>query len=220
MTLVGAKTSLLCHCALPAQYINVVEEACQKHPSKAPKELKVKASMLLEDACHPKPNITRGQFLKELKHDKSRVILTANKGVTMLVLDKQDYFNKAQDLLGQRDIYRTLVVDTNKNHKTKLINILTTIKAQEGIRDKTYKRLYKKVQALQSSMGYPNPQRTLPYNCSFKQGCSYILGGQWAGKHPKATGRVSPHHIKNPQSFPEQLRTIRLEEGNVSLSMM
>ena len=46
--------------------------------------------------------------LKELKEDKSRVILTADKEMAKVVLYKQDYTNKAHDLPAQRDIYRSV----------------------------------------------------------------------------------------------------------------
>ena len=37
--------------------------------------------------------------IKELKSDQSRIILTAEKGVAMVVMDRQDYIAKAQCLL-------------------------------------------------------------------------------------------------------------------------
>ena len=37
--------------------------------------------------------------LRELKRDRDRIVLTADKGVAMVVMDKQDYINKANQLL-------------------------------------------------------------------------------------------------------------------------
>ena len=37
--------------------------------------------------------------MKELKLDTNRLILTADKGVALVVLDKEDYIKKAEDLL-------------------------------------------------------------------------------------------------------------------------
>ena len=39
------------------------------------------------------------QALAELRKDESRVILTANKGVALVVMDRTEYNNKAQDLI-------------------------------------------------------------------------------------------------------------------------
>ena len=71
-----------------------------------------------------KPNITReeARALNILKLENSTVVLTKDKGVAMVVLDKQEYINKTQDLLGQRNAYRTLGVDTANKHK---INAVT-----------------------------------------------------------------------------------------------
>ena len=48
---------------------------------------------------HPKDNVTREEkkALIELKKDTNRVILTADKGTCLVVMDKEDYINKSQD---------------------------------------------------------------------------------------------------------------------------
>ena len=87
--------------------------------------------------CHLKPNITRKEVgaLKELRKD--RVVLTMEKGVAMVVLDKQD---KAQDFLVQRVTYRSLMADpTNKQYK--FFNMLIPLRQKEDWGDTTYKRL-------------------------------------------------------------------------------
>ena len=50
---------------------------------------------------NPRRNITKekAQTLAELRKDHSRVILTADKGVALVVMDRADYNNKAQKLL-------------------------------------------------------------------------------------------------------------------------
>ena len=49
----------------------------------------------------PKPNLTRQERLglAQLKKGKDRVILTADKGVAMVVMDREDYITKAESLL-------------------------------------------------------------------------------------------------------------------------
>ena len=85
-----------------------------------PKEVKDEASQLLKYDCLPKPNISmeEARVLKELRQDESRVILTADNGVAIVVLNKQDCTNKAQDLLAQRDNYRPMIADPTNKHKT------------------------------------------------------------------------------------------------------
>ena len=52
---------------------------------------------------HQNPTLLRrkSKLLGELKKDKDRTILTADKGVAMVVLDKKDYLEKAKELLVQ-----------------------------------------------------------------------------------------------------------------------
>ena len=101
----------------------------------------METSRVLKCNCHLKPSVIRekARALKEHKWDKSRVILTANNGVAMVVLVKEDFINKVQDLLAQRDTSRPLVADTTNKQKNKLINTLRTIKAVGGLEDNSQK---------------------------------------------------------------------------------
>ena len=64
----------------------------------------------------PKPNLNKAEIkaLADLKRDKDRIILTANKGVAMamVVLDRKNYVEKADNLLAQ-PVYRTIDRDPN-----------------------------------------------------------------------------------------------------------
>ena len=66
--------------------------------------------------------------LTELKQGTSRVVLTVNKGVAMVVMDKQDYTNKAHSLLADTNTYRIL----NKDPTSKLIQTIKDIKQSGG----------------------------------------------------------------------------------------
>ena len=59
----------------------------------------------------------------ELKRDRNRIVLTADKGVAMVMMDRQDYINKANQLLNQ-STYRSINKDPTSSIKNKLINIL------------------------------------------------------------------------------------------------
>ena len=63
----------------------------------------------------------------KLKKDQDRVILTADKGVALVVLDKEEYINKAQGLLSQ-PAYKEIPKDLTKRIKAQLITKLRRIK--------------------------------------------------------------------------------------------
>ena len=58
-----------------------------------------------------------------------------------VAMSKEDYVKKAEELLNT-DTYRTISNDPTNKYKNKLINLLKTIKAEGGISDAVYKRLY------------------------------------------------------------------------------
>ena len=62
-------------------------------------ELRSNINSLLRKAQVPKPNLTKQERvgLAQLKKDKGRVILTADKRVAMVVMDKEEYVNKTQE---------------------------------------------------------------------------------------------------------------------------
>ena len=79
----------------------------------------------------PKSNLPKAQSiaLRELKWDRDHIVLTANEGVAMVIMDRQDYINKANSLLNQ-NTYRAIPWDPTITIKNKLISILKRVKSQ------------------------------------------------------------------------------------------
>ena len=106
----------------------MIEQACLKLEPHNAEELRAEMRGALIHSQNPKSNITKQevQAPAELKRDQSRVILTADKGVAIVVMDKEDYKKKAQTLLEDRATYKILKGDPSNRMKTKLINLLKT----------------------------------------------------------------------------------------------
>ena len=83
---------------------------------------------------------------EELRRDKERV--------SLVVLDTEDYIKKSEELLNQ-PTYKLLSSDPTNKHKNRLISILKSIKAEGGIDNTTYKRLYPTGQDPPNIMGCP-----------------------------------------------------------------
>ena len=64
--------------------------------------------------------------------EQSRVIFTTDKGVTWVVLDKEDYIRKVEELLGEQNTYKRIPTDHITKQKNKLISLLKDIKAKWG----------------------------------------------------------------------------------------
>ena len=76
-------------------------------------ELRAETNCLLRSTKPPKPNITKEEHkaLKELREDKERMVLTADKGVAMVVMDRKEYVEKVEGLLAQ-PAYSTILADS------------------------------------------------------------------------------------------------------------
>ena len=118
-----------------AQYVAAVEKACSKLEEGKAEEFRVQVKAAIQRNKKPRPNLTRGEWkaLAELKKDQSRMILTADKGVVLVVLNTEDYNKKAEDLLNQ-NTYRVLTSDPTMKLKNKMINLLKSIKSKWGIK--------------------------------------------------------------------------------------
>ena len=79
--------------------------------------------------------------LAHLKKDKDRVILTADKGVAVVVMDREDYITKTESLLSQ-PAYRLLPRDPTNQIKAQLINKLRRIKKNNNLEEGMYKAMY------------------------------------------------------------------------------
>ena len=138
------------------KYISQIERVCQQLNQGKAEELRGETKAILKNIRPPRPNISKREekAIQELRKDQEKIILTTDKGVAMVVLDKDDYIRKSEDLLKQ-DTYRELVSDPTNKYKNKLINLLKTIKSQGGINNSTYRRLYPTGAVSQSIMGSP-----------------------------------------------------------------
>ena len=101
---------------LIGEYIAAVEKTCQSLTQGEADEIRAGIKAAIKRSHPPRPNITREEqkALRELKKDDTRVILTADKGVCLVVLDKDEYMKKAEELLKEKT-YKIIPTDpTNR----------------------------------------------------------------------------------------------------------
>ena len=144
-------------------YIAATEKACQNLSQGKVKELRGEIKQLFMKNHTIKPNIHKEEYqaLKQLKKDNTRMVLTADKGVSMVVLDREEYNKKSEELLEQPN-YKIIQTDPTNKYRNKLISILKTIKSEGGIDDNTYKDY------TQQQLHHPN---IMGYQKSINQGC-------------------------------------------------
>ena len=75
------------------EYITAVEQACLKLEPHNAEELRATMRGALRNSQQPTSNITKQeiQALAELRRDQDRVILTVDKGLAIVIMDREDY---------------------------------------------------------------------------------------------------------------------------------
>ena len=93
------------------KYITSIESACKK-----PRNLEQASTEYLEVLTPTtKPNLTNEELkvLAELRNDSNRIVLTADKGVAMVVMDRKDYIRQPTFYLNQHIGPLTGIQQTN-----------------------------------------------------------------------------------------------------------
>ena len=132
----------------------------------------------------------------------------------MVIMDRQDYINKANQLLNQ-NTYRSIAKDPTSSIKNKLINILKRVKNQTGLDSNTYKSMYPTGCVPPKFYGLPKihkldtPLRPIVSSCG---SVTYGVPEELAKILKPLVGK-STHHITSTQDFVEQAKQIKLEPG-------
>ena len=147
------------------EYITAIKAACTKLCQQDAEELRADINWVLRASQPPKPNLTKAQNLaiRELKKDRDCIVLTADKGVAMVIMDRQDYISKANNLLSQ-NTYKSIQQDPTNTIKDKLITILKRVKSQTGLSNQTYKALYPMGCVPPSAMVYRRSISQIPHS--------------------------------------------------------
>ena len=198
------------------EYITAIEAACTKLGQQDAEELRANINWVLRASHPPKSHLTKAQNLaiKELKRDRDHIVLTVDKGVAMVIMDRQDYISKANTLLSQ-NMYRSIPWDPTNTIKNKLITILKRVKTQAGLNNQTYKSMYPTGCVPPKFYGLPKihkpdtPLRPIVSSCG---SVTYGVAKELAKILKPLVGK-SPHHINSIQDFVEQVKHITLVPG-------
>ena len=124
------------------EFISAIELACQKLTEQDVQGLRAEVNILLRRAKPPKSNISReeSKSLKELREDHDRMVLTADKGVTMVVMDRKEYQDKVEGLMATL-AYSIIKADPTNELKAQLIQKLRRIKRETNIGKGMYRSM-------------------------------------------------------------------------------
>ena len=176
---------------------------------------------ILKKIKTPTNNITKEEkkALAEVRRDSNKIILTVDKGVSLVVMNKEDYQKKALELMDQ-PTYKTLAADPTNKHKNKLITLLKSIKSEGGIDDITYKKLYPTGAVTPKFYGLPKVHKAgVPLRpiVSSIGAVSYETSKELSRILKPLVGH-SPYHVHNNQDFLQQLQEQKLGPDDIIMS--
>ena len=158
--------------------------------------------------------------MKELRSDKEHLILTADKGVALVVMDRRDYTRKMKELLDDNNTYRPLKMDPTNRQKNRLINILRSIKTEGRLEENIYKKMYPTGASSPKLYGLPKIHKKntpLRPTVSIRGSVTYGVANKLARILKPLTGNTI-HHVSNSMEFANDIKKIKLEEGECIIS--
>ena len=198
------------------EFISALESVCHKLSDQDVQELRAETNCLLRKAKTPKSNITKeeSKALRELREDQERIVLTADKGVAMVMLDENDYVDKVEGLLVQ-PAYRTINTDPTNMLKDKFILTLKRIKRETNMGEGMYRTMYPTSCIAPKFYGLPKIHKTgtpLSPIVSSRGSVTYWVTKVIA-KVLKPLVVRSPHHIQSTSDFVSKVRGVTLPPG-------
>ena len=196
--------------------------ACQSLKPSEADEFRADIARILKQARPSKPNISKEEWkaIKELRTDKDCLVLTADKGVVLVVIDKIDYTKKMNQLLEDKNTYRLLKMDPTNKQKNRLINILRRIKSEGRLEESTYKKMYPTGTSSPKLYGLPKiHKKEIPLRpiVSSQGSVSYGVAKELARILKPLSGNNN-HQVLNSREFADEIKKIKLEEGECIMS--
>ena len=117
--------------------IAAIEDAVKDLEKEEADTICAKVSLTLRNSKPPKDNLSKDECkaLKELQSDTSIVILPADRGRSIVILNREDYLEKCVDHINN-DPYQLLKKDPTNKIKTKTLKQLKVLKDRELIDNK------------------------------------------------------------------------------------
>ena len=203
------------------KYVASIEQVCTTLKQVEAEGLRGEVKAIIKKIQHPKYNITREEHkaLEELKKDNNRIILTVDKGVSIVVIDKEEYIRNAEELLRQPP-YKSIPTDPTNKYKNKLISPLKTIKTEGGMNEVIYRRLYPTGASSPKFYGLPKVHKTgVPLRPvgSTIAAVTYETSKELSRILKPLVGR-SPYQVQNNKEFIQQIKGIKLRSDEIIMS--
>ncbi len=125
--------------------VSEIEAAITYLPDETKDIIRTHTASILDRASLPRHyNISTNErkALNDLKNDRTRVVMKADKGNSLVVMDRSEYDSKMENLLSDESTYVVIQKPPFKKIERELNAILLELKKQEKLPDNTYRKLH------------------------------------------------------------------------------
>ena len=206
------------------ELITSVEKACKVigNDKGQADSLRTQCVNIIGRARIPSSNISKGEIsaLKSLRQDKDILILPADKGRAVCIMNKSEYMSKAEELLSDTNTYKVEKKNPTTSCTKKLNVILKDLKEQGAIEQNTYRHLSPTSQECPKFYGLPKihkasvPLRPI-VSC---RGTPIYNTAKFVARIIKPLVGKSSHHVENSQDLIKKLKCVTVEDDEIMAS--
>ncbi|XP_064461588.1 uncharacterized protein LOC135371468 [Ornithodoros turicata] len=178
---------------------------------------------VLNNVSGPPSNLSKQErsALRDLRSDKSVIVLPADKGKGTVMLDTEDYRTKMQEILDDAAHFVPLAHDPTAKAERSLVDHLRQLKKKGHLEDVTYRRLFSSDGASPRIYGLPKihePGCPLRPIVSFIGSPTYNLSKYLVELVTPVTGNNNLT-VRNSKEFVEVVRTQAPSNNDVMVSL-
>ncbi|XP_076067663.1 uncharacterized protein LOC143040454 [Oratosquilla oratoria] len=158
--------------------------------------------------------------LADLRRDRLIVVLTIDKGRSTVVMDNEDYDQKALALLQDTQTYTIVPQDPTKKLQAKVERELKELRENRIINDDEWKKMRPGDSTIPKFYGLPKVHKeNIPLRpiVAFRNSPTYHLASYLA-KLLRPLVTDSPHMLQNSADFIERIKGLNLRRGDVMVS--
>ena len=126
------------------EYVTAAQQASEKLPQCYSLALKAEVTELLRQAKPAESNLTKGEMraINNLKKDSTIVIMAADKGKALVVMDRDEYVQKMEEKFSDTSTYIKIQKDPTQEIRQEIIDQLIYLENSGSIDKKTNLQLH------------------------------------------------------------------------------
>ena len=204
-------------------YIIATEKACKKLDKGQADALRGEITEILIEAKQPKPNLSKqeSKALNDLRKDDSIVILPADKGKCLVIMDNTEYIQKMEDKLKDETTYKGITEDPSKEIQTNINKLLIEIREKGELKnDALFYKLRPTKTLIPRMYGQPKihkenyPMREIVDSTG---GVTKDIDKYIASIIKTYTGK-SEYYVKNSAHFVSMIKDLKVDDDELLVS--